>query len=119
MKNLRPKLLFSICLICLICSGCTTTIGQTLKINYNTRQEYVKNHPDLPPELKDAILKGRVINGMTQSDVLAVWGKPTRIFLERGGESWFYDQPFYSFSPSKAASFNKEGRVYQSSETWK
>jgi outer membrane protein assembly factor BamE (lipoprotein component of BamABCDE complex) len=96
-------------------AGCTT-VGQTLKNDFNARQEYVKNNSELSSEIKDAILDRKVIKGMTKSDVLAVWGKPSRTYLETSGESWFYDQSFFSLCPWKLVSFTSEGKVYNYGE---
>ena len=102
--------------------GCTT-VGQTFKVDFNTRQEYVRNHSELSSEIKDAILEGKVRKGMTKSDVSVVWGKPSRITQDVGYkneiiESWFYDQHFFSLCPWKFVSFTSEGKVYNFGKGW-
>jgi len=97
--------------------GCAAGNNLT-KPTHNTRQEYVNSHPQLISEIKQAILRGKVVKGMSKDDVFAAWGEPTRISAETSGEGWFYDQPFISFSPKKSVSFTKDGLVYDFSEIW-
>lgn len=98
-------------------AGCATT-GQAKMPNYESRKYYVEMHSELSSEIKQAMLKGEVIEGMTKQDVVAVWGKPSKIhkYSEHKrlvdetdeathDESWLYDQPFYSFAPRKFVRF--------------
>ena len=110
-------------LLILIITGCATA-SQAKMPNYNSRQEYLNNNSELSPEIKQAILKGKVIEGMTKQDVLATWGEPSRIhkYSEHkraidatdekiNDEAWYYDQPFYSFAPKKFVRFGIYGIV--------
>lgn len=96
----------------LLAMGCAPLV----KTSFSHRQEYVNSHSGLSLEIKQSILKGEVMNGMTKEDVLAILGKPTRISAEQYGESWFYDQPFFSLRPWAFVSFTPEGKVYNSGE---
>lgn len=44
--------------------------------------------PESNPEIKEAILKGAVLEGMTEDEVKASWGSPTQIV--KGTEGKFY-----------------------------
>lgn len=44
--------------------------------------------PELNPKIKEAILKGEVLEGMTEDEVKASWGSPTQIV--KGIEGKFY-----------------------------
>jgi len=110
---MNKKIFFLLCV--LVISGCVTN-GELVKTNFNSRQEYVNTHPEISLETKQAILNVKVIKGMTKTDVLAAWGKPSRISPETSGESWFYDQPFFSLSPWRFVSFTSEGKVYNYGE---
>lgn len=95
--------------------GCATT-GQAKMADAKSRQYYVDIHTGLSTDIKQAILKGKVIEGMTKEDVLATWGEPSRILPYNGsddtyGEDWYYDQPFFSFAPKKYVRFSKSGIV--------
>ncbi len=59
--------------LCLGLVGCATS-APLLRPSQNSRQEYVNSHPESSPEIKQAILEGKVIKGMTKEDVRAGWG---------------------------------------------
>lgn len=110
-------------LLPLMLIGCAT-VSQAKMPDYNSRRLYVENHPGLSSEIKQAILKGKVIEGTTKQDVLATWGEPSRIFHYDGsdetyGEHWYYDQPIYSFAPRRTVRFSKSGIVNYVSERYK
>jgi outer membrane protein assembly factor BamE (lipoprotein component of BamABCDE complex) len=103
--------------------GCATT-SQAKAPNGESRKYYVETHPGLSPEIKQAILKGKVIEGMTKQDVLVTWGEPSRLLKydepdEEHGEHWYYDQPFYSFAPTRYVGFDINGIVNYLSKSYK
>lgn len=108
------KIIFSL-LSVLVIFGCVTN-GEMVKTNFNSRQEYVNTYPEMSLEIKQTILEGKVIKGMTKADVLAAWGNPSRI--EENGEVWCYDPSFFSFSPKKVVSFTPDGIVYDFAVFW-
>lgn len=123
MNNAIIKFQMIVLLSSFMIIGCATTT-QAKMPDYNSRQLYVENHPELSSEIKQAILKGRVIEGMTKQDVLATWGEPSRVsgYDEPEGvygEDWYYDQPFYSFASRKYVRFGVDGIVNYVSERYK
>lgn len=120
--NLAVKIMMILSLSLLLCS--CATISQAKMPNYESRNNYIAMHPELSSEIKQAILKGKVIEGMTKQDVLAAWGEPSKIHKygehkrlvdeadeNTHDESWLYDQPFYSFAPRKFVRFDIDGIV--------
>lgn len=110
-------------LFVLMIIGCATT-SQAKMPNYESRKNYVETHPELYSEIKEVILKGKVIEGMTKQDVLATWGEPSRVsgYDEpegEYGENWYYDQPVYSFASRKFVRFGVDGIVNYVSERYK
>lgn len=65
------------------------------------RQNYLDDHPDLSPTIADAIAEGRIMEGMSSTEVLAAWGDPVRTSIsvtEFGDqESWTYTTPIGQF----------------------
>lgn len=80
-----------------VLAGCATAAGR--------RQQYVEDHPGLPPAIAAAILEGRVMEGMTADDVRAAWGDPereTRAISEVGEQdTWSYTTPIGQFGEGK------------------
>lgn len=58
------------------------------------RKEYVDKNPLLADVIKKAILGEKIMLGMTESDVVASWGKPEKVNRSVGGwgvhEQWIY-----------------------------
>lgn len=80
-------------------TGCAAISKPLIKSDHNFRQEYVSRHPELSEEIKQAILNAKVIKGMTKEQVVASWGKPSKInepftnqFGNYYGESWEYNR---------------------------
>jgi hypothetical protein len=78
--------------------------------------DYVGNHPELESGVKQSILNGEIVLGMTKEEVIASWGHPVEINQLDGvpgiDEQWVY----YSNSESphtcpKIALFFKDGIV--------
>ena len=42
----------------------------------STQEEYIARHPELSPPVREAILAGEVVPGMTMAEVRASWGAP-------------------------------------------
>lgn len=106
----------------LLCSCATTS--QARMPDYESRNNYVEMHPELSSGIKQAVLEGKVIEGMTKQDVLASWGEPSKIHKysehkrlvdeaneKTHDEAWHYEQPFYSFAPRKFVRFGIDGIV--------
>ena len=113
------KLFFVICLSLAI-SGCATlTMSakekiQTLtndqiysqqvsswdeKIKTLLRQEIVRRYPEWPEDIKRVVLEGNIQIGMTEEQVLASWGLPSRANRSVGSwgvhKQWIYELPHY------------------------
>lgn len=76
-------------LVCLFAFSCATP----------RRQDYIKTHPDISQRIKDAILKGDILIGMTEAQVIASRGTPYKVNRSTGSygvhEQWvmFFDTP--------------------------
>jgi hypothetical protein len=69
MKIKQTLALFLVLALFLGACATPTTLTQS-------REAYVKAHPDLDPKVKNAILQGGVMVGMTQDEVRASCGEP-------------------------------------------
>lgn len=114
-------------LFVLTIAGCAAN-GPLLKPSQKTRSQYVERYSELTAEIKQAILRGKVIEGMTKEDVMASWGRPSETddfsanskawWYEPDGEGWWY-KPFpISLEPTRFVKF-KEGIVVYFSENYK
>jgi hypothetical protein len=99
------KILFISVLIMLFSIGCAVS-----------KEGYISAHPELNPKIKEAIIKGEVLEGMTEDEVKASWGSPYQIV--QGTEGDFY---YVYLKPGsrgrhghEVVVFDKNGRVISS-----
>jgi outer membrane protein assembly factor BamE (lipoprotein component of BamABCDE complex) len=99
------KILFITILIMSLSIGC-----------YVSREAYISGHPELNPKIKEAIIKGEVLEGMTEDEVRASWGTPYQIV--KGTEGDFYyvylKQGSRGTHAHNVVIFDKGGRVISS-----
>ena len=86
---------------------------QQLKREENIRRlQYLASHPELAAEIRQAIAKGGIVDGMSESDVRASIGEPDQItshLTDHGtAEQWDY-QPG---SPHHRTLFFDSGTLY-------
>lgn len=86
-------------LVFLATTGCAAFSRPLMKSDQDSGREYINRHPELTEEIKQAILHGEVIKGMTKDEVIASWGNPSRInepftnqFGNYYGETWEYNR---------------------------
>ncbi len=89
-KKIHCRILtFLFAVACLLPSGCET--GPQAR-----RTTYVKKNPTLSRQTRQAILNGKIELGMSEQDVMASWGKPSRIEKKRndfgGYTCWVYEK---------------------------
>lgn len=90
---MRKNLLLGIGIIFLL-AGCASVEGPVSKKHYSSaenpaylqevleynRKQYLKEHPVLAPKLRQAILEGRLIKGMSKEEAKASWGAPDIVY---------------------------------------
>lgn len=68
-------------------------------------QSYLAAHPDVPPEIADAIRANTVRKGMNMEQVIAAWGQPAYVQRFRDGavQYWYFgcDWPNYCNTAEK------------------
>lgn len=72
------------------------------------RMRYLKTHPDLDAEIREAISKGRALVGMSEESVKASLGKPEEVKPAIG--TFMNTERWYYFTKRKVLFF-KDGRV--------
>lgn len=86
MRYEMKKIIILMSILCIFLSSCATA--------QKRRQDYVKAHPELDDQIKESILNGKIILGMTKAQVIASWGRPVRIRQPVGSwrvyEQWIY-----------------------------
>ncbi len=66
------RILVALLVMSLFCGACAPTLT-------DSREAYIKAHPDLAPKVKDAISKGEPSVGMTMDEVRASCGDPNLV----------------------------------------
>lgn len=92
------KTLLVVIIVSLVLGACATTATLT-----QSREDYVKAHPDLDPKVKEAILQGQATVGMTRDEVRASCGDPnivtTGVQAGKYCDYWGYKRYTVTFSP--------------------
>jgi hypothetical protein len=71
------------------------------------RSAYVSNHPALSPEIKQAVVEGRIIPGMDTATIEDLFGPPEKTYISESGlmQVWFYDNSKFAFG------FDNKGKL--------
>ena len=81
----------TLALLCLFFISC---VGSALHNRKMMKQNYLKTHPEISSRMRDAILNGDILIGMTAEQVLASRGRPYKINRSTGSygihEQWVY-----------------------------
>lgn len=99
------KILFIIILMMSLSIGCAAS-----------KEGYISAHPELNPKIKEAIIKGAVLEGMTEDEVKASWGTPYQIVKGTEGDFYYvYLKPGSRGTHSHhVVIFDKSGKVISS-----
>ncbi len=64
-----------------------------------TRLDFALKHPELSPEVRQAIVEGKILPGMDQQLILMLFGEPDETFLSETGmlEMWYYENFAFGF----------------------
>lgn len=89
----------------ILIAGCLSQKKEKTFLDASYREQYIKNHPDLNQQWKEAIIKGEIPIGMEKSEVEKILGKNYRIYVSKTGmmEVWIYEEYYVGF--------DKNGRV--------
>lgn len=95
---IKRLMFMAICSVILF-EGCATASQRRLA--------FFNSHPNLNQQVRQAILEGRILKGMTMEEVRASWGSPQTFSKSEGygnvSESWYYpgswcyDSPYLGF----------------------
>ena len=88
--------LLVLCTVWLLCAGCA--------LDAKRRKAYVAAHPQLDAKVRQAVLEGNVLVGMTEADVEAAMGEPTRKAKSRDKQHgqldlWVFDRSHEATQP--------------------
>jgi hypothetical protein len=79
------KILISVLLITILAGACASTTTSK-----QTKETYVKAHPALNQNIKEAMLKGEAVVGMTTEQVMISCGSPNLISSKRDERGQYY-----------------------------
>ncbi len=127
---MKKNNLINLIIILLLFVGCAAK-GPFFKPKESSKNIYLNSHPEIKEQIRQAIISGDIILGMSKDDVIVTWGKPDRIFPEGvprfkyepppWNEQWFWKGNFLrTFSQDCTITFveNKVSNV-QCDSVWK
>lgn len=88
------KMILCLIMFALFLTGCVAVLGPISGKKYSSeddlrylqevleyeRKQYIKDRPALDAAIKNLILEGRLMRGMTREEVKASWGKPDIVY---------------------------------------
>ena len=93
-------------LSCVLLVGCAVVDYQKTR-----REQYISANPSTDSNIKNEILNGRVLIGMTKDEVVASWGKPDHInsTVTRSAdrEQWVYYGTYLYFDGDRLTSYQQ------------
>ena len=86
----------------LFCAGCSTVSNTGLNKFYrddDARKDFALKHTELSPEIRQAIVEGKIIPGMSKDTIRELFGEPGKKFISESGmyEVWFYGDYAFGF----------------------
>ena len=98
-------------LICLFFISC---VGSQLHNRKIMRQNYIKDHSEISSQVKDAILNGDVLIGMTAKQVVASRGRPYKINRSTGSYGVHEQWVMVTFTPGVIGGYglDKKAKKY-------
>ena len=87
----------------LFCAGCSTVSNNTgLNKFYrddDARKDFALKHTELSPEIRQAIVEGKIIPGMDKNTIRDMLGEPEKKFISETemDEVWFYEDYAFGF----------------------
>ncbi len=63
------------------------------------RLDFAKKHSELSPEVRQAIVEGKILPGMDQNLIRMLFGEPEETYLSESGmfEMWYYEDFAFGF----------------------
>jgi hypothetical protein len=79
------------------------------QVEHERRKLYIEGHPELSDRIRDAILDGSIVLGMSTDEARASWGAPSHINKTVNAygvsEQWVYGDTYVYFEHSKLTSW--------------
>ncbi|MCX7705433.1 MAG: hypothetical protein N2115_04150 [bacterium] len=97
------KIITMIACIFILCGCAHYSAYENFQRDKKLRLDFAKKHPELSPEIRQAIVEGKILPGMEQSLIRMLFGEPDETYLSETGmfEMWYYE--------GFAFGFDKEG----------
>ncbi|MCM8822510.1 MAG: hypothetical protein NC831_06840 [Candidatus Omnitrophica bacterium] len=84
----------------LILCGCAHySAYENFQNDKKLRLEFAKKHSELSPEVRQAIVEGKILPGMDQNLIRMLFGDPDETYLSETGmfEMWYYENFAFGF----------------------
>ncbi len=84
----------------LLLSGCAHySAYDNFQRNKKLRLDFAKSHSELSPEVRQAIVEGKILPGMDQNVIRMLFGEPDETYLSETGmfEMWYYENFAFGF----------------------
>ncbi len=98
----------TLALLCLFFISC---VGSALHNRKMMKQNYLKTHPEISSQMRNAILNGDILIGMTAEQVLASRGRPYKINRSTGSYGIHEQWVMITFTPGVISAYGLDKKA--------
>ncbi len=93
------KIYVFIAAIVLVCGCAHYSAYENFQRNKKARLDFAMKHTELAPEVRQAIVEGKILPGMDQQLIRDLFGEPDETYLSETGmfEMWYYENFAFGF----------------------
>lgn len=93
------KIILLFTIVLLICGCAHYSAYDSFQRNKKLRLDFAKSHSELSPEIRQAIVEGKILPGMDQNLIRMLFGEPEETYLSETGmfEMWYYENFAFGF----------------------
>lgn len=93
------KIMLIVTIIGLLCGCAQYSAYENFLRDKKLRLDFAKQHSELSPEVRQAIVEGKILPGMDKNLIKMLFGEPEETYLSETGmfEMWYYDGFAFGF----------------------
>jgi len=102
--NFKDFVFCTLIILFVLFTGCTSFYhNRDFTTDKRFREWYIKEHPNLPEDIKCGIAEGKIVPGMDKKTVSELLGLPKKTYIYENGlmEIWYYEKYYVGFDKTE------------------
>jgi len=117
------KIAIVVIAIAIFCGCAHYSAYENFQKDKKTRLDFALKHPELSPEVRQAIVEGKILPGMDQNLIRQLFGDPDETYLSETGmfEMWYYENFAFGFDKDGilVKFFSPDDMKIKKTKTWR